>query len=123
MKTPGCPSISGSATASATTTGIDFSTLTLQDALDLAILIEEEARQRYEEFTRIVGGRYAGDAADMFKLMAAAETKHGNELAAQRRRIKRLGTNIHAPIAGQDAAEILNALRYQVAGRAPVESM
>jgi len=42
---------------------------------------------------------------------------------AQRRRIKRLGTNIHAPIAGQDAAEILNALRYQAAGRAPVESM
>ena len=74
-------------TASATTTGIDFSTLTLQDALDLAILIEEEARQRYEEFTRIVGGRYAGDAADMFKLMAAAETKHGNELAAQRRQL------------------------------------
>jgi rubrerythrin len=74
-------------TAPATSAAIDFSTLTLQDALDLAILIEEEARQRYEEFTRIVGGRYAGDASDMFKLMAANETKHGNELAARRRQL------------------------------------
>jgi len=40
---------------------------------------------------------------------------------AQRRRIKRLGTNIHAPIARQDAARILSDLRYQAAGRAPIE--
>lgn len=67
------------------TVALDFGSLTLQDALDLAILIEEEARDRYEEFTRVVGGRYAGDAADMFRLMASYETRHGAELAAQRR--------------------------------------
>jgi rubrerythrin len=67
--------------------GIQFSSLTLQDALDLAILVEEEARGRYEEFTRIVGGRYAGDASEMFRLMAGYETKHREELAQKRRRL------------------------------------
>jgi erythrin-vacuolar iron transport family protein len=70
-----------------TTQGIDFGKLSLKDALDLAILIEEEARERYEEFSRIVGGRYAGDASDMFRMMAAAEAKHGLELAARRREL------------------------------------
>lgn len=44
-----------------------------------------------------------------------------NAEIAQHRRIKKLGTNIHAPIAGTDATELLNNLRYQAAGRAPVE--
>ncbi|HEX9402000.1 MAG TPA: ferritin family protein [Anaeromyxobacter sp.] len=65
---------------------IDFRTLSLQDALDLAIAIEEEAKGRYDEFVRQVGGgRYAGDAADMFRLMAGYEEKHGADLAARRR--------------------------------------
>jgi len=64
---------------------IDFRTLTLQDALDLAISIEEEAKERYDEFVRQVGGgRYTGDAADMFRTMAGYEAKHGAELAAKR---------------------------------------
>lgn len=63
---------------------IDFKKLSLQDALDLAILIEEEARERYEEFTRIVGGRYAGDASDMFRDMARNEAKHHADLLARR---------------------------------------
>jgi rubrerythrin len=62
----------------------DFAKLSLMDALDLAILVEEEARERYEEFSRVVGGRYKGDAADMFRLMASYEQKHGAELAARR---------------------------------------
>jgi rubrerythrin len=64
---------------------IDFRKLSLQDALDLAILIEEEAKERYREFTTIVGGRYAGDASDMFRAMAEYEQKHGDDLAARRR--------------------------------------
>ncbi len=66
------------------TAALDFQKLSLQDALDLAILIEEEAKDRYEEFTRVVGGRYAGDASDMFREMAQNERKHGAELAARR---------------------------------------
>jgi rubrerythrin len=65
---------------------IDFRTLSLQDALDLAIAIEEEAQDRYEGFVRQVGGgRYAGDAADMFRTMAGYEARHRDELARRRR--------------------------------------
>ena len=67
---------------------IDYGTLDLQDALDLAISIEEEAKDRYDEFVRQVGGgRYPGDAADMFRLMAGYEEKHCAELAARRRQL------------------------------------
>jgi erythrin-vacuolar iron transport family protein len=64
---------------------IDFGKLTLQDALDLAILIEQEAKERYEEFARLVGGRYPGDTDEMFRMMASYEARHGEELQAQRR--------------------------------------
>ncbi len=64
---------------------IDFGALSLQDALDLAILMEEEARSRYEMLSRIVGGRYAGDASEMCRMMAANEAKHGAWLAERRR--------------------------------------
>lgn len=64
---------------------IDFRTLSLQDALDLAIAIEDEAKERYETFVDQVGSaRYDGDAADMFRLMAGYETKHRDELASRR---------------------------------------
>ena len=64
---------------------IDFRTLSLQYALDLAISIEEEAKDRYDDFVQQVGtARYEGDAADMFKLMAGYEAKHRDELASRR---------------------------------------
>ena len=66
---------------------IDFAKLTLKDALDLAILIEEEAKVRYEEFTRLVGGRYPGDADEVFKNMSAYEAKHRDELKARRQKL------------------------------------
>src|SRR5512147_109024 len=67
---------------------IDFRTLSLQDALDLAVSVEEEAKERYDVFVRQVGGgRYAGDAADMFRLMAGYEAKHCAELATRRREL------------------------------------
>jgi rubrerythrin len=67
---------------------IDFRTLSLQDALDLAISIEEEAQERYDHFVRQVGGgRYAGDAADMFRTMAGYEARHREELARRRREL------------------------------------
>jgi rubrerythrin len=66
---------------------IEFAKLDLRDALDLAILIEEEAKERYQEFTRLVGGRYTGDAADVFRMMAANEEKHHAELVARRKEL------------------------------------
>jgi erythrin-vacuolar iron transport family protein len=66
---------------------IEYDKLDLRDALDLAILIEEEARERYEEFTRVVGGRYQGDAGDVFRMMAGYEAKHHAQLVAKRKKL------------------------------------
>ncbi len=66
---------------------IDIRSLSLQDALDLALSIEEEAKERYEQFARITGGRYAGDAADMFRQMAGYEAKHWADLDRKRREL------------------------------------
>lgn len=66
-------------------TQLDFSKLNLQDALDLAVLIEKEAEERYHWFVDLLGERYSGDAADFFGMMARNEQRHGEELAARRR--------------------------------------
>ncbi len=62
----------------------DVRTLSLQDALDLAIAIEDEAKARYDAFSNITGGRYEGDASDMFRQMAGYEALHRAELATRR---------------------------------------
>ena len=61
---------------------LEFSTLNLQDALDVAVLIEKEAEERYQLFAEMLG---TGDAADFFIKMARNEEKHGAELAEKRR--------------------------------------
>lgn len=63
---------------------IDFATLSLVDALDLAILIEDEARERYEEFAHQMTVHHTPDAAAFFRDMAVNETKHGTELTERR---------------------------------------
>lgn len=66
------------------TKGIDFAQLTLEQALDLAVLIEEEARERYEEFADQMDLHHTPDAARFFRFMARNEEKHRAELAARR---------------------------------------
>ena len=67
------------------TTSLDLSKLSLMDALDLAILIEEEARQRYEMFASQFGISGSGyNAGSFFASMAKNEAKHGNEILARR---------------------------------------
>lgn len=68
---------------------IDFTALELMDALDLAVLIEQEAAERYEELAQMVGTCDAGDAADLFTWMARNEKLHGSQLAARRWRLFR----------------------------------
>jgi len=63
------------------TTSLDLSKLSLMDALDLATLIEEEARQRYEMFASQLSGYGAGS---FFASMAENEAKHGTELLNRR---------------------------------------
>ncbi|MBW2242945.1 MAG: ferritin family protein [Deltaproteobacteria bacterium] len=66
---------------------IDFSTLDLMDALDLAILIEGEAWERYKLFSKQIGHRFTGDAASIFHTMAENEEKHGRQLGDRRREL------------------------------------
>lgn len=66
------------------TRGIDYSNLSLMNALDLAILIEEEAQERYEDFAAQMEQHRTPAAAAFFRLMAINESKHGLELAARR---------------------------------------
>ncbi|HET9822936.1 MAG TPA: ferritin family protein, partial [Burkholderiaceae bacterium] len=65
-------------------TRVDFSKLSLMDALDLATLIEVEAHKRYVLFAQQLGTGYAGDAASVFQSMAVNESKHGEQLAERR---------------------------------------
>ena len=66
---------------------IDFASLTLQDALDLAILIEEEAKDRYEEFADNLSLHHTPGAAHFFTTMAGNEAKHGADLLMRRQAI------------------------------------
>ncbi len=66
------------------TTRLDFATLDLMDALDLAVLIEVEACERYKMFVTQLGHRFPGDASSVFASMAENEAKHGEELAKRR---------------------------------------
>lgn len=64
---------------------IDFTALSLQDALDLAILVEEEAQERYLEFVDQMQQHHTPEAARFFATMAENEQKHGQELRTRRR--------------------------------------
>ena len=64
--------------------GIDFGALSLQDALDLAILIEEEARERYEDLAAQMELHHTPEAARFFRFMADNEEKHREELSGRR---------------------------------------
>jgi rubrerythrin len=63
---------------------IDFTTLSLRDVLDLAISIEEEAKERYDDFAAQMDAHKTADAAKFFRFMADNEIKHAEKLAAQR---------------------------------------
>jgi rubrerythrin len=63
---------------------IDFSSLSLKDALDLAILVEDEAMDRYTEFTDQMTTHHTEESARFFRFMAANEKKHGDELRERR---------------------------------------
>ncbi len=65
-------------------TRLDHSKLTLMDALDLATLIEVEAKKRYEQFAERFGSTGSDDAGSVFASMAVNEGKHGEQLVERR---------------------------------------
>jgi len=66
---------------------IDFETLTLKDALDLAVLIEEEARDRYVELAGQMRMQHTAAAATFFERMTRVEEGHRTELLEKRRQL------------------------------------
>lgn len=69
------------------TKGIDFARLSLKDALDLAVLVEDEARERYDEFADQMDLHRTPGAAEFFRFMSINERKHGDDLAARRKEL------------------------------------
>ncbi len=63
---------------------IDFATIGLRDALDLAVLIEEEAKERYEEFADSMEKHHTPAAAKFFRFMRGIEELHEAKLKGQR---------------------------------------
>lgn len=66
------------------TSNIDFAKLTLLQALDLAVLIEEEALDRYTEFAEQLTTHHTPDAAAFFTKMAKIEGLHHAQLVERR---------------------------------------
>jgi rubrerythrin len=66
---------------------IDFTTLSLRDTLDLAISVEEEAKERYDDFAEQMDAHRTPEAAKFFRFMAANEIKHAEKLSARRQEL------------------------------------
>lgn len=66
---------------------IDFANLSIKDALDLAILVEEEAEERYRELADNLEFHNTEEAAAFFRFMVTCEAKHGEELSAKRKEL------------------------------------
>ena len=63
---------------------VDFSRMDGQDALDIALVIEDEAQLAYEHLADWVAGDGNTEAADFFKRMAVREKRHKEEIASRR---------------------------------------
>lgn len=63
---------------------IDFSALSLRDTLDLAIAIENEAKERYDEFAEQLDAHDTPEVAKFFRFMSDNEVKHAENLTTQR---------------------------------------
>jgi rubrerythrin len=105
-------------------TRLDFATLDLRDALDLAVLIEVEAYRRYKMFAAQLGRRFTGDAASVFASMAENEAKHGKQLKERRKALfgdtpRRVSLNdlfdVEAPDAGSPRAGMSALQAFEVA--------
>ncbi len=66
---------------------LDYASLSLMDALDLAILVEEEAQERYEEFAHQLTTHHTLEAAKFFLLMEQNEALHRVILGTRRKKL------------------------------------
>lgn len=82
---------------------INFKDFSLKDTLDLAILMEEESRDRYLEIANQLGSGYTGDASDFFLQMSYNEEAHRKELAFER-----------AKLFGEQACELSDSIKDEM---------
>jgi rubrerythrin len=66
---------------------VDFARLSLKDTLDLAILMEEEARERYEELAEQLELHRSIEPARFFRKFAKLETTHEKRLQERRQQL------------------------------------
>jgi rubrerythrin len=66
---------------------IDFAALSVKDVLDLAILVEEEAEERYRELADNLEFHNTTEAAKFFRYMVTCEAGHGADLSAKRKEL------------------------------------
>ena len=69
------------------TKAIDFERLGLRDALDLAVLVEEEAKDRYEELADQLHIHHNAEVERFFRFMHDVEAKHEAELSLRRKKL------------------------------------
>jgi len=69
------------------TRAIDFANITLRDALDLAVIVEEEAKERYGELADQLELHHNEDAARFFRHMVHVESLHEHRLAERRKHL------------------------------------
>ena len=82
---------------------IDFGSLSLRDTLDLAIAIEEEAKERYDEFAEQLDAHRTPEVAKFFRFMSDNEIKHAEVLASQR-----------ADLFGNEASTADTSMLYEI---------
>ena len=63
---------------------IDVSALSLRDALDLATLVEQEAKDRYQELAEQMEMHHNPEAAGFFRFMLKIEGIHEDKLGSRR---------------------------------------
>jgi rubrerythrin len=66
---------------------VDFSKMDGRDALDIAIVIEDEAQLAYEHLAEWVQGDGNTDAAEFFSRMAVREKRHKTEISERRKEL------------------------------------
>lgn len=68
-------------------TGLDLASLSLMDALDLAVLIEVEAKERYDDLAQQLELHHTPEAAHFFRFMSKNEGRHRDELDRRRHQL------------------------------------
>jgi erythrin-vacuolar iron transport family protein len=63
---------------------IDFGKLDARDVLDIAVFVEREAHERYEELAAEMDRTGSVQAGEFFRAMAVREARHGDRLAQRR---------------------------------------